>query len=105
MPSKVDAIINAPKPSNVQQLGSFLALVNYNGKIVPNLSTLLHPLNSLLQADKKWEWSPERDKAFQLAKEQLISASVLTHYDPALPITLAADASAYGVGAVISHIF
>ena len=65
---------------------------------------LLHPLNSLLQADKKREWSPERDKAFQLAKEQLTSASVLTHYDPSFLITLAADASAYGVGAVISHI-
>ena len=42
---------------------------------LPNLSTILHPVK--LQADKKWEWSPERDKAFQLAKEQLTSASVL----------------------------
>ena len=48
--------------------------------------------------------SPECTKAFQAAKDKIISAGVLTHYDPTLPITLAVDASAYGVGAVISHV-
>ena len=104
VPTKVEAIVKAPIPANVQQLRSFLGLTNYYGKFIPNLATLLHPLNALLQANKEWKWTPECVKAFQAAKEQIISASVLTHYDPTLPITLAADASAYGVGAVISHV-
>ena len=104
LPSKVTAIKKAPAPKNQQELRSFLGLLNYYGKFIPNLSTLLHPLNTLLQADKKWTWSRECAEAFQLAKDQLTSTQVLTHYDPALPLQLAADASAYGVGAVISHV-
>ena len=30
---------------------------------------------------------------------------VLVHYDPKLPIHLAGDTSAYGMGAVISHVY
>ena len=38
-------------------------------------------------------------------KKLITSACVLIHYNPEVPITLAADASAYGVWTVISHVF
>ena len=44
------------------------------------------------------------ERAFEEAKEALSSAAVLMHYDPKLPLILTTDASAYGIGAVISHI-
>ena len=34
-----------------------------------------------------------------------MSSQVLAHYNPKLPIKMAADAPAYGVGVVISHIY
>ena len=74
-------------------------------EIYPQSVHTLHPLNALLRPNIKWNWSPECAKAFQEAKDHLTSARVLTHYDPDLPIAMAADASAYGVGAVISHVF
>ena len=101
--TKIETILKAPVSGNVQKLRSFLGLINYHGKFILNLSTLLQPLNALLQAGTKWSWSTKCEKAFQEAKKQIASAKVLTHYDPTLPIKLAADASAYGVGAVISH--
>ena len=104
MPEKIEAIVSAPEPRDLQELRSFLGLLNYYGKFLPNLSTLVHPLNSLLQPSKKWKWSTECAQAFRQAKEALSSASVLVHYDPTLPLTLAGDASAYGIGAVISHV-
>ena len=54
-------------------------------------------------ARSKWKWSKECSDAFEKAKKLLVSASV--HFDPSLPIELAGDASAYGIGAAISHIF
>ena len=46
----------------------------------------------------------ECQRSFDLAKETLVSSRVLTHYDPNFPIRMAADASAYGIGAVIAHV-
>ena len=101
---KLKAIVDAPTPKNITELRSFLGLLNYYGKFLPNLSTLLHPLNNLLRHDCKWKWTTECEKAFQQAKNLLVSSKVLAHYNPAQPIKLAAYASAYGVGAVISHV-
>ena len=101
-PKKVEAVLQAPKPTNQHQLRSFLGLLQYYGKFLHNLSTLLSPLNALLQ-DTPWKWTKECDQAFIDAKSALASAAVLVHYNPKLPLRLATDASAYGIGAVISH--
>ncbi len=79
--------------------------MQYYGKLISNLATILNPLNELLRKDVSWRWSTEAEKAFQEAKEMLVSASVLAHYNLKLPLCLAADASAYGIGAVISHCY
>ena len=61
---KVDAVKNAPQPENSSQLRSFLGMVNCRGKFIKNLSTILHPLNRLLQKGRVFQWSPECEKAF-----------------------------------------
>ena len=45
---KVKAIRDAPEPTDVSQLKSFLGAINYYGKFLPDLSTLLAPLYQLL---------------------------------------------------------
>ena len=100
---KVRAIAEAPAPRNVSQLRSFLGLVNYYGKFLPNLSSTLAPLHRLLQKKSTWTWGSEQKKAFQEAKKQLTSPCLLVHFDPTRDLVLACDASPYGVGAVLSH--
>ena len=89
---------------DVSQLKSFLGLVNYYCKFLPNLSNTLAPLYRNLQKNAKWNWGSEEQKAFQTAtKESLTSDSVLVHFDPKRTVILACDASPYGIGAVLSH--
>ncbi|XP_028304146.1 uncharacterized protein K02A2.6-like [Gouania willdenowi] len=103
MTEKVRAIKEAPSPKNVAELRSFLGLVNYYGKFLPELSTVLAPLYQLLHKDCSWKWQQAQEVAFQHVKELLHSAPLLVHFDPDKEVVLSCDASPYGVGAVLSH--
>ena len=54
LPEKVDAIQQAPTPTNVAELKSYLGLLTYYGKFLPNLATHLAPLYKLLGKDVPW---------------------------------------------------
>ena len=51
---KTQAILEAPEPKNIQELRSFLGLLNYYAKFIPNLASLLYPLHELLRKDCRW---------------------------------------------------
>ncbi|XP_062374782.1 uncharacterized protein K02A2.6-like [Sardina pilchardus] len=100
---KVRAIKEAPSPKTVAELRSFLGLVNYYGKFLPDLSTVLAPLYRLLHKDSPWKWQQAQEEAFRHVKRLLHSERLLVHFDPDRDVILSCDASPYGVGAVLSH--
>ena len=102
---KVEAIQQAPRPENLTQLRAFLGMINYHGKFIRNLSSILQPLSQLLQGNQEFKGSPRCEEAFKKAKDSLSSSHVLVHYDPSLPVILESDASQYGIRAVIFHRF
>ncbi len=61
-------------------------------------------LIALLCKNVKWQSTKECQESFDSAKKALSSSYQLAHYSPVLPIRLAADASAYRIGAVIAHV-
>ncbi len=46
---KVEAIEAAPTPTNVTKLKSYLGILTYYGKFLPDLATKLSPLYQLLK--------------------------------------------------------
>lgn len=101
---KVAAITAAPRPKTVAEVRTYLGLVNYYGKFLKDLSTLLAPLNQLLVKGTEFIWTPACEKAYKEIQRAIISDQVLTPFDPSLPVTLATDASPVGISAVLSHL-
>lgn len=101
---KLDAIRKAPVPQNVSELRSFLGMVQYYSRFLPNLSTTLAPLHQLLKKEVTWNWTSEAQKAYETCKQCLSSDDLVVHYDTQRELRLACDASSFGLGAVISHV-
>ena len=98
--SKVKAIKEAPKPSSMSELKSFLGLVNYYAKFLPNSATVLAPLYKLLKHTESWQWNKEQQVSFEKIKEMLTAPTLLVHFDESKPLMLSCDASPYGIGVV-----
>ena len=101
---KVQAIQEVPVPENPTDLKSFLGLINYYRRFVPDMATLAHPLNRLLVEKIPWKWSKQYQEAFVKLKGILQSAPLLAHYDPKKAVRLAVDSSSFGLGAALSHV-
>lgn len=102
-PAKVEAIEKIPRPENVPELRSFLGLANFFAKFVKNYSLRLVPLFNLLKKGVDWAWTDECESAFQNMKKVLASSQVLAHYNPNKALIATCDASAAGIGGVLSQ--
>ena len=104
MPENVEAVFNAPTPTNVTEVRSFMGMVNYYNSYLRNLATISEPLHKLLRKDVPWKWCNDCQKAFDAIKQALCEAPLLVHFDPSKHIVVQVDASPFGVGAILSHI-
>ncbi|XP_055348004.1 uncharacterized protein K02A2.6-like [Paramacrobiotus metropolitanus] len=103
--NRVKALLDMGPPKNVSELRAFLGMVNHYAKFVKNLSAKCHVFHNLLKADVTWAWSKQCEEQFAELKQEIARATFLVHYDPAMPLIVAADASQYGIGAVLCHRF
>ena len=100
-PDKTSAIREMRTPTNVSELRRFMGMVNQMGKFSAKLATLTQPLRELLSKKNAWLWGATQDHAFDQVKAELSKPTTLALYDPAADSKVSADASSYGLGAVL----
>ena len=75
---KIEAITEWPRPTTVTKVRSFLGLAGYYRRFVKDFSKIAAPLTRLTQKNVKFIWTDRCEEHFQLLKDLLTSAPVLT---------------------------
>ncbi|KAL5503306.1 hypothetical protein EMCRGX_G010234 [Ephydatia muelleri] len=100
-PNKVTAIRGMAAPMNTTELRRYLGMINQLSKFTPNIAELTKPLRELLSKKNEWTWNEIHQKAFSKLKDEVSTQPVLALYSPKLDTIVSADASSYGIGAVL----
>ena len=103
MSDKVKAIQDAPRPGTKKQLRSFLGLIGFYRKFVPNFACIALPLTDLTRkgCPTKLVWEKCHEIAFQSLKSSLIHSPILKLPNIKESFILQTDASDRGLGAVL----
>ena len=104
--SKVKAVQEWPRPTQVSEVRQFLGLASYYRRYIENFSDIAAPLTHLTQKGVPFIWNKNCEDAFCGLKTRLTQAPVLAYPKlgpEASPFILETDASAVGLGAVLEQ--
>ena len=107
LPDQLAAVRDFPQPNTVKELQAFLGAINFYRRFIPSAAKILLPLTTVLKGGKKGsdilEWLPAMSGAFNNIKAALMQSVCLAFPSENAELSLATDASATHVGAVLQQ--
>ena len=100
-PQKIEAITNMDPSPSLADLQTFLGMVQFLSRFVPQLASLSACLWDLTKKDSEFQWGPEHQLAVDKVKQAVTSANSLKYFDSTKPVTIQVDASTRGLGATL----
>ena len=102
-PTKIKGVADWPLPQTVKDVRAFLGFTGFYRYFVPNYSMIARPLIELTKKAVPFHWETPQRKAFKMLKTLMCRRPILRQPNYKKLFFLATDASAYGVGAVLSQ--
>jgi hypothetical protein len=99
---KVNAILQIAPPCHIEQVGSFIGMLNYYKAMIPCHSHLLTLLTALTKKNVKFEWTTEHQQAFDSLKNSLACKVVLAYPDFSILFKIYTNPSKYQIGSIIT---
>jgi hypothetical protein len=100
-PSKVQEVIDWEPPTSLHQIRSFLGLVGYYRRFIPDFSKIAKPMTKRLKKGVKFSWDQKCEDAFHTLRAHLTTAPILAQLDVSKPFHIYCDASGIGLGCVL----
>ena len=69
--AKGEAVSEARRPESAVEVRSFLGLVNFCARFIPDLATVSEPLRRLIRKDVHFLWGEEQEVAFNEKEEEV----------------------------------
>lgn len=99
--SKIEALQKFREPKTPEEVRSFLGLVTYVGRFLPDLATKTASLRKLVCSENQFTWEKEHQRCFDDLKDMISDVKTLSYFDNALRTRVIADASPVALGAVL----
>jgi hypothetical protein len=102
-PAKLEALLTMPELKCRKELKGFEGMLGWLRKFLPELSEYLNCFRHLQKAHTAWTWTTMETETFARIKDALSRIQPLMVIKAGEPFAVAADASAYGLGAALTQ--
>ena len=100
---KIAAIQDCESPKTASEARSFMGLVQYSAKFIPDLASIARPIQDLTRKHVDFVWGKKQQYAFDKLKSLMTKPDVLAYFRNDCQTRVVTDASPTGLGAVLTQ--
>ena len=98
----LENILNNP-PKDATEARSLIGFLQYAGRNIHNLATIMEPLRRLTRTDTIFQWGEAEQQTLELLLSRLRENVTTSYFDPSRRSVIICDASPIGVSGILSQ--